>query len=522
MADYRRRSVAEWRFTTSSTYENPFADVQIDASFTSPSGVTFPMPLFYDGDGVWKLRFNPGEAGRWTCRLSSRPRNPDFAQRFDFDVADAEARGFLRATPGEAWGFRFENGEDALIFGDTTYDLFGMQYCGGDVEGFLRRRRDQGFNLFRTRLHVSYFHPPHGDFAWQTRRMWPWGGSNTAPRFDLFNLDWFRSVDHTVALVEELGLGLEMIMEGWGFEFPFNHRSWFTAEWEALWMRNLIARYDAYNCVWFWTPLNEYEYYPNGDWNWTRTADRWALRIGRWIKETAGHGHVLAMHNGPRLPPFAERFKADPEAVDAIMFQDWGTRDREGGWLAAGIEDAIAAAFEGWTGSAVFAEWGYERNPEFALKLPSHEFCDRSHTRRAAWRGACCSMGLIAGFENSWGPWMVLDRDQPGVADLVVLQDFLRRQVPFAALRPARSLVTGAFELGHRPLALRATDETLAVVYFPAGGEASIAFRAARARWLDPRTGAYAPAAATDGRYRAPAGSDDDRHPLDAVLVLER
>ena len=56
-------------------------------------------------------------------------------------------------------------------------------------------------------------------------------------------------------------------MEGWGFEFPFNHRTWFTAEWEELWLRYLIARYDAYNCVWFWTPLNEYEYYPNGDWH---------------------------------------------------------------------------------------------------------------------------------------------------------------------------------------------------------------------------------------------------------------
>ena len=40
-------------------------------------------------------------------------------------------------------------------------------------------------------------------------------------------------------------LGLEMIMEGWGFEFPFNHRSLFTTEWEELWMRYLIARYDG-------------------------------------------------------------------------------------------------------------------------------------------------------------------------------------------------------------------------------------------------------------------------------------
>ena len=38
-------------------------------------------------------------------------------------------------------------------------------------------------------------------------------------------------------------MGIEMIMEAWGFEFPFNHRAVFTAEYEALWLRYLIAHY---------------------------------------------------------------------------------------------------------------------------------------------------------------------------------------------------------------------------------------------------------------------------------------
>jgi hypothetical protein len=519
MPGYKKRQVAEWEFTTSRAYENPFADVQVDALFTAPSGASRSMPMFYDGEGIWKLRFNPGEAGQWQVQLRSRPSNPDFEKRFTFTVTDSDSRGFLKATPGDAWGFRFENGEPVFISGDTTYDLFGMEYCGGDTEGFLRRRKQQGFNLFRTRLHVSYFHPPEGDFEWQTRRMWPWGGSNTSPRFDLFNLDWFKSVDKSVALVEELGLGLEMIMEGWGFEFPFNHRSWFTAEWEALWMRYLIARYDAYSCVWFWTPLNEYEYYPNGDWHWTPTADRWALRIGRWIKETAPHGHILSMHNGPRLPPFAQRFKADPEAVDSIMFQEWGTRDKELGWLAAGIEDSIALAFDGWQGSAVFAEWGYERNPSYKLKLPSHEFCDRSHTRRSAWRGVFCGMGIIAGFENSWGPWMDLETDLPGVADLVVLNDFVRKAIAFESFRPAPDMISGSFAEGYRPLALKAQDGKYAMVYFPAGGTGEIDF-AGEAGWFDPRSGKTGPALAQGSRYTAPQEQDAEGHPHDFILVM--
>ena len=331
MTEYRRRQVAEWNFSTSRSYENPFADVQVDAQFTSPSGAARSMPLFYDGDGSFRLRFNPAEAGTWQVQLSSRPADPDFSKSFSFTVADSEARGFLKATPGDAWGFRFENGDPAFISGDTTYDLFAMEYCGGDAGAFLRRRKAQGFNLFRTRLTTSRFHLPDGHFEWQNRSCWPWGGSTTLPRFDLFNLDYFRSVDRTIRTGEELGIGFEMIMEGWGNEFPFNSRQWFTAEWEALWMRYLIARYDAYPQVYFWTPLNEYEYHTNGDWNWKPAADRWALRIARWIKQLAAHGHPVAMHNGPVMPPFAERFRADPTAVDTIMFQEWGTRGKKDG-----------------------------------------------------------------------------------------------------------------------------------------------------------------------------------------------
>ena len=517
-----RRSVGEWQLSSTRRYQSPFADVRVDVAFTAPSGEVRTLPAFYDGDGVWRFRFNPGEAGRWSWRSSAVPHDEELAAEGSFEVTERETRGFLKATPGKAFGFHYENGEPVFFLGDTVYDLFGMDYCGGDVEGFLKRRRESGFNLFRCRLPISRFHPPEGYSEWHTKRLWPWGGSETAPRFDIFNLDYFRSVDKTVALIDDLGMGIEMIMEGWGFEFPFNHRAWFTPEWEELWMRYLIARYDAYSAVYFWTPLNEYEYYPNGDWHYKPAADRWALRIARWIKATAPHGHVLSMHNGPVMPPFAERFKADPEAVDAIMFQEWGARDRENGWLATGIEEQIEKSLAGWQGSAIFAEWGYERNPDFYLKLPSHEFCDRNHTRRSAWRGVMSGLGIIAGFENSWAPWMELGTDQPGVADLDVVQRFVRETVPFAELKPADDVVIGSFERGTRPLALADAARSVIVVYFPAGGAAEIAAHGTKTMaWFDPRTGATTPIdGPADGAISAPAGTDADGHPLDAVLVL--
>lgn len=520
----RLRTVGEWALRAKRTYAAPYADVHLDVLFTAPSGRVATIPAFYDGEGTWRVRFNPNEVGDWRFRTVARLPDPGLEAEGAFTVVPNESRGFVKATPGQGWGFAYENGDPILVFGDTAYHLFAMAYEGLDVGSFLERRAEQGFNLLRVRFPVSRFHGPAGHNLWQTKRTWPWGGSEQAPRFDQINLDYFRTVDEVVRQVDALGLGLELIMEGWGFEFPFNSRQIFLPVWEQLWMRYLIARYDAFNATWFWTPLNEYEYYPNGDWNYKPVSDRWQLEAARWIKATAPHGHPVAAHNGPTLPPFAERFATDPTAIDLILFQEWGDRSEGACWLGTGIEESIDASLAGWGGSAVLAEWGYERNPAFDLNLPHHEFCDPDHTHRGGWRGAFRGLGLIAGFENSWGPWAVLDEDQPGLAYLLHLRRFFTEVVPFADLRPAADVVAGGdTATGHRPLALATAARDTVAVYLPTGGSVTVRGNAAggRAIWFDPRTGETCPAqgqADADGaRFDAPVGGG--ARPDDWVLV---
>src|SRR3712207_4038852 len=49
---------------------NPFVDVALSALFTA-GGRTVRVPGFYDGDGAYRIRFSPPEAGRWSWRTSS-------------------------------------------------------------------------------------------------------------------------------------------------------------------------------------------------------------------------------------------------------------------------------------------------------------------------------------------------------------------------------------------------------------------------------------------------------------------
>jgi len=522
------RTVAEWELRSQRPYANPFVDVAVDGVFTSPSGKALAIPGFYDGENTWRIRFNPGEVGRWTYRFSARPPNPELTQEGFFEVTPRSTRGFLQSTPGRAWGFHYESGEAVFLLGDTVYNLFGMAYCGADVASFLDRRARQGFDLLRIRVPVSPFHPPEGYSSWQTRRTWPWGGSEQSPRFDQFNLDYFRIVDQVMRQIERLGMGVEVIMEAWGFEFPFNSRSIFLPEWEELWMRYLIARYDAFNCVYFWTLMNEYEYYPNGDWHYKPVADRWAMRMARWVKGLAQHGHLVSVHNGPWEPSFARRFAADPEAVDAIMFQYWGASDEQNGWLAAGIDEQIPRSLKDWRGSAVFAEYGYERNPELPLLVPGHRYCDLEHTRRGAWRGAFNALGVVHGFENSWGPFQLLDRDQPGLAYLLHLRRFFTELVSFPEMRPAPDIIVpGEYAPGRRPLALATAERDVIAVYLPVGGKVELALPMGciyQAEWYDPRTAELHPVGSVTGEaglgLTAPGGRDGKGHPWDWALIL--
>jgi len=125
-----------------SSSPNPFLDYRLQVVFTSPSGKSFDVPGFYDGDGnggssgsVWKVRFNPDESGTWGYKASFRqgtnvaidtsatagsPTSFDGASgTFDIAARDSAAPGFLSQGLLE-----YANGH-YLKFRDGSYYLKG-------------------------------------------------------------------------------------------------------------------------------------------------------------------------------------------------------------------------------------------------------------------------------------------------------------------------------------------------------------------------------------------------------------
>src|SRR6202035_2449022 len=65
----------QWRMmeitlNSSKKYAHPFEGVEVDATFTGPGGVVIVRPAFWNGSGVWKIRFAPTETGNWTMNTS--------------------------------------------------------------------------------------------------------------------------------------------------------------------------------------------------------------------------------------------------------------------------------------------------------------------------------------------------------------------------------------------------------------------------------------------------------------------
>jgi hypothetical protein len=110
-----------------SQYENPFFDVTIDVTLTSPASKQVQVGGFYYKPGLWKARFAPGELGRWTYRFVFRNARGQTASgdgAFTCIKGRKPNPGFLRRHPENPFRFVFDDG--------TAYFPIGVQDCWGD------------------------------------------------------------------------------------------------------------------------------------------------------------------------------------------------------------------------------------------------------------------------------------------------------------------------------------------------------------------------------------------------------
>ncbi|MEJ2704914.1 MAG: DUF5060 domain-containing protein [Sedimentisphaerales bacterium] len=150
--------VFEITFEHDLSYANPFFDVVIDVIFTSPSkeqihvggfhygssagpsirrnkiqtqrGPRQQVSYHFDKQNLWKARFAPSQAGRWTYEFVFRNAEGKEARgkgTFTCIQGDEPKPGFVRRHPANPFRFVFDDG--------SPYFPIGLQDCWGDNSG---------------------------------------------------------------------------------------------------------------------------------------------------------------------------------------------------------------------------------------------------------------------------------------------------------------------------------------------------------------------------------------------------
>ncbi|GAB3823211.1 hypothetical protein GCM10028799_39520 [Kribbella italica] len=254
-------TVETWRsveiaLTSTATYGNPFADVQVTASFRGPRGQVITRPAFWDGGTTWKVRFAPPAVGSWTMRTSATNTTDAGLNGVSATVRavpyqgnlSVYQHGFLRPS-ADGHYLQHADGTPFFYLGDTHWILpherFDTSNAPGVASQFkyvVDKRVDQGFTVFQS------------EPIWQ-----PHGGSHDRPdeepAADLTDglsgddLAGFARMDQKFGYIADAGLVHANAMVSWVAQ-PHDNPAVMTPEYMASVARYWNARYGAYPVIW--------------------------------------------------------------------------------------------------------------------------------------------------------------------------------------------------------------------------------------------------------------------------------
>lgn len=265
------------------TNGNPFTDVRFSAVFDNGARQV-EAPGFYDGDGVYRVRFMPDAQGRW--RYETRANRWELTGKTgEFTVTPPGPRNHGPVRVHNTFHFAYADGTPFKQIGTTIYNWVDTpEELQAET---LRTLAASPFNKARmliTQQPTPYrneFAPPRWPYAGKPPRDWD---------FTRFNPEFFRHYEKRLAQLRDLGIEADLILFNpygrWGFETM-------TAEQDELYVRYVVARFAAFRNVW-WSLANEWDFLR------TKTEADWD-RLGMLVQACDPYNHLRSIHNGHLL-----------------------------------------------------------------------------------------------------------------------------------------------------------------------------------------------------------------------------
>jgi hypothetical protein len=224
---------------------NPFVDVSLSAQFKCDEQTT-KVSGFYDGDGVYRIRFMPPRLGTWKYETqSNRPELTGKSGEFTCTKPSEGNHGPVRVH--NTFHFAYADGTTYLPFGTTVYGFVHQQQALQDQT--VATLKQSPFNKIRmcvlpTRREgedktMSPFEPGSDDQEDLTR---------LNPRF-------FQNLERRLSQLRDMDIEADVILF-----HPYGKRQYANMgpANDERYLRYVVARLAAFRNVW-WAMGNEYD-----------------------------------------------------------------------------------------------------------------------------------------------------------------------------------------------------------------------------------------------------------------------
>lgn len=411
----------ELAFQVAQPPANPYRQARVQATLIPPTGGERHIPLFYDGDGIWRMRVAPGVTGEWTYRLWAEGVDLS-GPHGTFQCVQGQHRGGLQPMKDYPYHFSRQDGTPVFWMGDTNWRAFAT-----DPEKKMDREAFCHYVDVRAAQGFTYIHADVMGSAGED------GGQNVFTDYaqEEINVAFFQEMDERVRYMNARGITCGIVL-GWGT----GATSWasFPSEEARLrYARYIVGRYSAYDVV----------LVVAAEWDLGGIdKEPWYRTIGREIRRSDPHRRMCTIHTCH--PRTVRRFVDEPW----MSFGDYQqlycapkAREATAEERAAMRAHLLAARVHG--RPVVNAEYAYYLRsmwgqPHNYVAREGIRGVDKEHShtrasfRRASWALVMAGGYFVSGFGSTYfGGWREngpFDVDAPknddGEADLAHLKRF--------------------------------------------------------------------------------------------------
>lgn len=274
---------------------NPFVEQTFEGTFTGKNE-TITTAGFYDGDGVYKVRFMPSFEGEYTYKTTGSFPEAETQGSFTVTLATGNNHGPVRVA--NKYHFAYEDGVPYYSVGTTCYvwphqpDEVIQKTLAELDKGYFNKMRFCVFpkhyiHNFKDPVTFPYEGTPV-DASRLTEENFAYSVDFSENHWDFtrFNPEHFRRVERAIGELRDRGIEADLIVmhpyDRWGF-------SAMSREADDLYWNYVIARFSAYRNLW-WSLANEYDLMKD------KTLEDWE-HYAALLCEKDPYNHLRSVHN---------------------------------------------------------------------------------------------------------------------------------------------------------------------------------------------------------------------------------